>query len=434
MVMGSSQIWPPWILDDIHAKAQLGRYRIRGFSTFQKVTHFDDLTFLSTGLTRIPLEGYKEKCNTRTVLGKRYAKNPLVIDTPIYISGMSYGALSRNAKVALGIGASEVGTATCTGDGGMLMDEREASTKLIYQILPSRYGVDPKHIMMADALEICVGQGAKPGTGGMLMGVKVLDHIAEMRDLPSGIDQRSPTRHPDWLGPDDLVIKIEQLREATDWKVPIHVKLGACRVKDDVKLAAKAGADGIVIDSMLAGTGASSEILLDHSGIPTVPAIVLAREALREIGLYGEVSLIISGGIRSGVDAAKALALGADAVAIGIAALVALNCNKDIPEADFEKEVGVKAGFCHHCQTGKCPVGITTQDPELEKRLDPEEAGARVANFLNAMTMEMALLTRSLGKSDVHSLEPEDLAALTIEASAMARIPLVGTDKVFGWD
>ena len=434
MVMGSSQIWPPWILDDIHAKAQLGRYRIRGFSTFQKVTHFDDLTFLSTGLTRIPLEGYKEKCNTRTVLGKRYAKNPLVIDTPIYISGMSYGALSRNAKVALGIGASEVGTATCTGDGGMLMAEREASTKLIYQILPSRYGVDPKHIMMAAALEICVGQGAKPGTGGMLMGVKVLDHIAEMRDLPSGIDQRSPTRHPDWLGPDDLVIKIEQLREATDWKVPIHVKLGACRVKDDVKLAAKAGADGIVIDSMLAGTGASSEILLDHSGIPTVPAIVLAREALREIGLYGEVSLIISGGIRSGVDAAKALALGADAVAIGIAALVALNCNKDIPEADFEKEVGVKAGFCHHCQTGKCPVGITTQDPELEKRLDPEEAGARVANFLNAMTMEMSLLTRSLGKSDVHSLEPEDLAALTIEASAMARIPLVGTDKVFGWD
>ncbi|MCH9037106.1 MAG: FMN-binding glutamate synthase family protein [Chloroflexi bacterium] len=434
MVMGSSQIWPPWILDDIHAKAQLGRYRIRGFSTFQKVTHFDDLTFLSTGLTRIPLEGYKEKCNTRTVLGKRYAKNPLVIDTPIYISGMSYGALSRNAKVALGIGASEAGTATCTGDGGMLMAEREASTKLIYQILPSRYGVDPNHIMMADALEICVGQGAKPGTGGMLMGVKVLDHIAEMRDLPSGIDQRSPTRHPDWLGPDDLVIKIEQLREATDWKVPIHVKLGACRVKDDVKLAAKAGADGIVIDSMLAGTGASSEILLDHSGIPTVPAIVLAREALREIGLYGEVSLIISGGIRSGVDAAKALALGADAVAIGIAALVALNCNKDIPEADFEKEVGVKAGFCHHCQTGKCPVGITTQDPELEKRLDPEEAGARVANFLNAMTMEMALLTRSLGKSDVHSLEPEDLAALTIEASAMARIPLVGTDKVFGWD
>lgn len=433
MVMGNSQLWTPWIIEDIHAKADLGRYRIRGFSSFQKVTHFDDLTFLSTGLTRFPLEGYKEKCSTRTVIGKRFAKEPLELDTPIYITGMSYGALSRNAKVALGKAATMVGTATCTGDGGMLMDEREASRKLIYQILPSRYGVNPHHVMMADALEVVVGQGAKPGTGGLLMGVKVLDHIAEMRDLPTGIDQRSPTRHPDWLGPDDLGLKIEQLREATDWRVPIHVKLPACRVKDDVKLAAKAGADAIVVDSMMAGTGASAEVLLDHSGIPTVPAIVLAREALREIGLYGQVSLIASGGIRSGADAAKALALGADAVAIGIAALIALNCNREIPEADYVKEVGVPAGYCHHCHTGKCPVGITTQDPELVKRLDPEEGARRVANFINSMTMEIALITRSLGKSDVHSLEPEDMAALTIEASAMARIPLVGTDKVFGW-
>lgn len=432
MVMGHSQLWAPWIIEDIHAKAQLGRYRIRGFSTFQKVTHFDDLVFLSTGLTRFPLEGYKEKCNTRTIIGKRFAKEPLVLETPIYITGMSYGALSRNAKVALGKGASKVGTATCTGDGGMLPDEREASKKLIYQVLPSRYGYNPHHLMQADAIEVVVGQGAKPGTGGVLMGVKVRDNIAEMRDLPTGIDQRSPTRHPDWLGPDDLAVKIEQLREATDWRVPVHIKLGACRVKDDVKLAAKVGADAIVIDGMQAGSGASAEVLFDHSGIPTVPAIVLAREALRELGLYGEVSLIASGGIRSGADAAKALALGADAVAIGIAALIALNCNKEIPESDFEKEMGVKAGYCNHCHTGKCPVGITTQDPELEKRLDPDEGGERVANFINSMTMEMALLTRSLGKGDVHSLEPEDLAALTIEASAMARVPLVGTDKIFG--
>ena len=432
MVMGSSQLFPPWIIQDIHSKAQLGRYRIRGFSTFQRVTHFDDLTFLSTGLTRLPLEGYKEKCNTRTVIGKRFAREPLELETPVYITGMSYGALSKNAKVALGSAATMVGTATCTGDGGMLLEEREASDKLIYQVLPSRYGFDPHHLVQADAIEIVVGQGAKPGTGGLLMGVKVLDHVAEMRDLPTGIDQRSPTRHPDWLGPDDLALKIEQLREATDWRVPIHVKLGACRVADDVKLAAKAGADAIVMDSMVAGTGASAEILLDHSGIPTVPAIVLAREALRELNLYGEVSLIASGGIRSGADAAKALALGADAVAIGIAALVALNCNKDIPEADYEGEVGVKAGYCNHCHIGKCPVGITTQDPELVGRLDPHEGAKRVANFINSMTMEMALLARSLGKGDVHSMEPEDLAALTLEASAMARVPLVGTDKVFG--
>ncbi len=432
MVTESSQIWAPHTIDDIHAKADLGRYRIRGFSTFQKVTHFDDLTFLSTGLTRFPLEGYKERCDTSTVLGARNASEPLELDTPIYITGMSYGALSANAKIALGKAATLAGTASCTGDGGMLAGERAASEKLIYQVLPSRYGFNPHHLQSAQAAEIVVGQGAKPGTGGLLMGVKVLDDVAEMRDLPKGIDQRSPARHPDWLGPDDLAIKIEQLREATDWRIPIHVKLGACRVTADVKLAAKAGADAIVIDSMVAGTGASAEVLLDHSGIPTVPAIVLAREALRELGLYREVSLIASGGIRNGADAAKALALGADAVAIGIAALIALNCNRDIPEADFENEVGVPAGKCAHCHTGKCPVGITTQDPELTKRLDPDEGAERVANFINSMTMEMALLTRSLGKGDVHSLEPEDLAALTIEASAMARVPLAGTDKIFG--
>ena len=327
MVMGNSQLWSPWVIEDIHAKSELGRYRIRGFSTFQKVTHFDDLTFLSTGLTRFPLEGYKERCNTRTVIGARYAENPLVLETPIYISGMSYGALSANAKTALGKGAAMVGSASCTGDGGQLPSEREAADKLIYQVLPSRYGFNPHHLAQAQAIEIVVGQGAKPGTGGLLMGVKVLDDIADMRDLPRGIDQRSPARHPDWLGPDDLAVKIEQLREATDWRIPVHVKLGACRVDDDVKLAAKAGADAIVIDSMVAGTGASAEVLIEHSGIPTVPAIVMAREALRELGLYGKVSLIASGGIRHGADAAKALALGADAVAIGPAGLVAVNCN-----------------------------------------------------------------------------------------------------------
>ena len=434
MVQSTSQIWAKHIIDDIHAKADIGRYRIRGFSTFQKVTHFDDLSFLSTGLTRFPLEGYKEKCNTQVELGGRYASEPLVIETPVYITGMSYGALSGHAKQALGTAATMVGTASCTGDGGMLQAEREASEKLIYQVLPSRYGFNPHHLVGAQAVEIVVGQGAKPGTGGMLMGVKVLDHIAESRDLPPGIDQRSPARHPDWLGPDDLAVKIEQIREATDGRVPVSVKLGACRVSDDVKLAAKAGADIIVIDSMVAGTGASGEALLDHSGIPTVPAIVMAREALREMGLYGEVSLVASGGIRSGADMAKSLALGADAVAIGIGALIALNCNRDIPEADFESEVGVSAGDCHHCQTGKCPVGITTQNPVLEARLDPDEGAERVANFLNSMTMEAALLTRSLGKSDVRSLEPEDMVALSLEASAMARIPLAGTSKVFGWD
>ncbi len=429
MVHSSSQLWAKHIMDDIHVKAQLGRYPLRGFSTFQRVPHFDELVFLSTGLTRVPLEGYKEKCNTRTVIGSRFAKEPLILETPIYISGMSFGALSRSAKAALGKGASKVGTATCTGDGGQCEDERKFSDKLIYQILPSRYGFNPRHMLGAQALEVLVGQGAKPGSGGLLMGKKISAVIAEQRDLPEGIDQRSPTRHPDWFGPDDLSIKIEQLREATDGRIPIHIKLAACRVRDDVKIAAKIGADAIVIDGMQGGTGASPDVMLDHTAIPTMASVTAAREALEEIGLYGKVSLIISGGIRNGADAAKALALGADAVAIGQAALIALNCNKHIPGVtDYPKEVGVEAGYCRYCDTGKCPVGITTQDPKLEARLDPDEAGDRVANFLNAMTMEMALIARSVGKSDVHSLEPEDLAALTMEASLMTKVPLAGTD------
>jgi glutamate synthase domain-containing protein 2 len=393
-------------MEDIHAKAELGRYRIRGFSTFQKVTHFDDLTFLSTGLTRFPLEGYKERCNTRTVIGSRHAENPLVLETPIYISGMSYGALSANAKVALGKGASMMGTATCTGDGGMYWGEREASEKLIYQVLPSRYGLNPHHLVQAQAIEIVVGQGAKPGTGGLLMGVKVLDEIADMRDLPQGIDQRSPARHPDWLGPDDLAVKIEQLREATDWRVPIHVKLGACRVDDDVKLAAKAGADAIIIDSMIGATGASAEVLIEHSGVPTVPAIVMAREALRELGLYGKVSLIASGGIRHGADAAKALALGAHATAVGTAAIIAGGCIS-----------------CMQCHVGTCVVGIATQDPEHEKRYNIPVEAMNIHHFLENVRWQLASILDGLGHADFRQLSRQDLVTLTPEAAAITRLP-----------
>ena len=253
------------------------------------------------------------------------------------ITGMSYGALSYNAKVALAQGASRAGTSTTTGDGGMLPAEREHSKTLIYEVLPSRYGLNIHDLRSADAIELTIGQGAKPGTGGLLLGSKVSPEIARMRDLPEGVDQRSPCRHPDWLGPDDMVLKIEELREATDWQVPIFLKMGATRVFDDVKLAAKAGADVIVIDGMEGGTGASPELLMDHTGIPTLAAVCEARRALEAERLFGEVQLIIAGGIRSGTDAAKALALGADAIYIGTAALIALNCNKPIYVEDYKK-------------------------------------------------------------------------------------------------
>ncbi|MGJ3245601.1 MAG: FMN-binding glutamate synthase family protein [Elainellaceae cyanobacterium] len=430
-ILNTSNTFTPDVIHAIQERANLGRYMIRGFGAFRNVPRFDDLVFLTASLTRFPLEGYREKCSTKTYLGTRYAKRPMELDIPITIAGMSFGALSRNAKIALGRAATWLGTSTTTGDGGMLDDERVASQKLVYQCLPSRYGFNPKDVKRADAIEIVVGQGAKPGGGGLLLGQKVNNVVAGMRTLPEGVDQRSPSRHPDWIGPDDLRIKIEELREATNWEIPIYIKMGATRVKDDVKLAVKAGADVIVLDGMEGGTAATQSIFQEHSGIPTLPAVVQAVDALKEIGVYGEVQLVISGGIRSGPDVAKAIALGADAVSIGTASLIAMGCNKPIYVEDYHT-LGTEPYHCHHCHTGRCPVGIATQDDELMERLPVEEAATQVANYIQAMVMEAQSLARACGNSDVHNLEKEDLVALTLEASAMARVPLAGTDFIMG--
>ena len=430
-VLETSSTYSPNSIRAIQERAELGRYMIRGYGAFRNVPRFDDLVFLTTSLTRFPLEGYREKCLTKTVLGTRHAKRPMELDVPITVAGMSFGALSRNAKVALGEAATMLGTSTTTGDGGMLPAEREASSKLVYQCLPSRYGFNPQDLKKADAIEIVVGQGAKPGGGGLLLGQKVSKVVAGMRTLPEGVDQRSPCRHPDWIGPDDLKIKIEELREATDWEIPIYVKMGATRVKDDVKLAVKAGADVIVLDGMEGGTAATQSIFQEHTGIPTLPALVQAVEALKELDVYGQVQLVISGGIRSGPDVAKALALGADAVSLGTATLIAMGCNKPVYVEDYYK-LGTEPYHCHHCHTGLCPVGITTQDEELMKRLPTEEATTYVANYLQSLVMEVQSLARACGKSDVHNFEREDLVALTLEASAMAKLPLAGTDFVMG--
>ena len=236
------------MIDDIHVKAELGRYRMRGFSMFKPIPHWDELMFLPGTLTRFVIEGYREKCVTKTVLGARFAKKPIELDIPIYITGMSFGALSLEAKMALAKGASMAGTATCSGEGGMIPPERDLSTKWYYQVIQSRYGFNPHHLMLADAVEFFIGQGCKVGLGGHLMGQKVTEQVAEMRSLPVGIDQRSPARHPDWLGPDDLSLKIQEIREATNYEIPIQLKLGAARVYDDVRMAAKCGPDIIYLD------------------------------------------------------------------------------------------------------------------------------------------------------------------------------------------
>ena len=383
-LLGRSRIFTPEVIDDIHIKSELGRYRMRGFSLFKKIPHWDDLTFLPGTLTRFVIEGYREKCITKTVLGPR-AKRPLVLDIPVYITGMSFGALSYEAKIALARGATMAGSATCSGEGGMIPDERRYSSKWYYQCIQSRYGFNPHHLRLADAVEFFIGQGCKVGLGGHLMGQKVTDQVAEMRSLPAGIDQRSPARHPDWLGPDDLALKIEEIREATNWEIPIQLKLGAARVYDDVRMAAKTGPDMIYIDGMEGSTGAGPHLATEDTGVPGIAAIRQARKALNDVGKSGEISLIYAGGIRNGSDIAKALALGADAVAIGHSSLMALNCNKAIPEADYEAEVGVPAGYCYHCHTGRCPVGVATQDPILRKRLDPDKAAERVYNFLHTL-------------------------------------------------
>ena len=425
-----------WTFDDytnseIRRAAETGIYDIRGGGSKKRLPHFDDLLFLGASMSRYPLEGYREKCTTNVTLGTRHAKNPLQLDIPITIAGMSFGALSGPAKEALGRGASIAGTSTTTGDGGMTPEERGQSKNLVYQLLPSRYGMNPEDLRKADAIEVVIGQGAKPGGGGMLLGQKISDRVAEMRTLPKGIDQRSACRHPDWTGPDDLEIKILELREITGWKVPIFVKIAGARPYYDTALAVKAGADVVVLDGMQGGTAATQEVFIENVCQPTLACIRPAVDALQDLDMHRQVQLIISGGIRNGADVAKAMALGADAVSIGSSALIALGDNDPKWEKDYNK-LGTTAGAFDDWHEGKDPSGINTQDPELMKRLDPIKGGKRLSNYLKVMTLEAQTIARACGKNSLHNLEPEDLCAINVEAAAMARVPLAGTNWIPG--
>lgn len=422
-----SATFTPEINAEIRRAAATGIYDIRGGGAKRKLPHFDDLLFLGASMSRYPLEGYRERCDTNVTLGTRFASKPIELKIPITIAGMSFGALSGPAKEALGRGATLAGTSTTTGDGGMTPEERGHSQQLVYQYLPSRYGMNPDDLRRADAIEMVVGQGAKPGGGGMLLGQKITDRVAEMRNLPKGIDQRSACRHPDWTGPDDLEIKILELREITNWEKPIYIKVGGARPYFDTALAVKAGADVVVLDGMQGGTAATQDVFIEHVGQPTLACIRQAVAALDDLGLHREVQLVVSGGIRTGADVAKALALGADAVSIGTAAMIAIGDNDPKWEAEY-RALGTTAGAYDDWHEGLDPAGITTQDPALAARLDPVEGGRRLNNYLRVMTLEAQTLARACGKSHLHNLEPEDLCAVTMEAAAMAQVPLAGTD------
>jgi methylamine---glutamate N-methyltransferase subunit C len=408
-------VWSPETITEIKYKAQVGKHRIRGCGTPRKLPHFDDLTFLPSQLTRMSIDTYREDCKTQTVLGARFAKKPLVIETPIMISGMSYGALSKEAKTALAKATDIVGTSINNGEGGLLPEESANSYKQVVQILPSRMGFTLRNIEAADALEIIVGIGAKPGLSGHLMASKITKEIAEFRQLPEGIDLHSHPRHGDIFGADDLCLKMEELRDVTDNEIPIFLKLAAGRVWEDVKIAVKAGVDGIVIDGAEGGTGAAPVVASNNLGIPTLPALVQAVRSLEDMGVKEEISLIVSGGIKDGADVAKALALGADAVAIGTGAMIAMGCV-----------------VCLRCHEGKCAFGIGTQDPELRQRLSVDEAAQQVANYIQAMTNEAIILAKAAGKTKLTSLEREDLRSLTLETCAMTGIPLIGSNYTFG--
>jgi glutamate synthase domain-containing protein 2 len=399
-----TEYWNEKVQEDISVKAQIGRYRIRGYGATRPLPHLSDIAF-RRDLTPIdPDPEVVSKVELATSVGGRFGATPIELSMPVMIAPMSYGALSKSTKVALAKASALSDICDNSGEGGLIPEVRAAAKRVVVQMLGGRLGWSVHAMRAADGIEIYISQGAKPGLGGQLMAKKVTEDIARLRGIPAGIDLRSPSRHPDVLGADDLVIKVEELREATGWLKPVSVKLGAGRVRDDIKIAYKDGFDYVCLDGLQGSTGAAGNEVLEYVGIPTLSAIMEALDALDEIGAKG-MPVMLMGGIKDGIDTAKAIALGAHGVALGTSAIIAGGCIA-----------------CLQCAVGQCVVGIATQDPVFEARYDIDVESWNIHRYLESVRWQLATIVHAHGYRSVYELNRDDLVALTPEAAAITRL------------
>ncbi len=403
---GKSGYWNEKVRQDIQVKSAIGRYRIRGYGASRHVPHFGDIAF-KADLSRVGRDPEAAaRVNLRTFIGGRNGARALDLSMPVMIAPMSFGAVSPRMKEALGIASRLSGISENTGEGGMYSVERAEARQLIAQCLSGRLGWNIHDMKRSDGLEIYISQGAKPGLGGQLMASKLTREIADMRGIPAGMDLRSPSRHPDILGGDDLIMKVLEFREAVGWRLPVGLKLGGGRTRDDIKIALKDGLDFIELDGLQGGTGAAGNEILEYVGIPTISALMEALDGLSEIEAEGRMPIVLMGGVHSGVDIAKALALGASAVGIGTSMLIAGGCTG-----------------CMQCSAGTCPLGIATQDPELVGRFNTPERALMMHRYLESIRWQLSAVVGALGHGDIHGLSRDELVALTPEAAEMTRLP-----------